>query len=48
MADLQMKPLIYKEIADDWETNPMEWYHAMISIENLLIVIAIPEMNIYS
>lgn len=48
MADFEMKPLTYKEVADHWESNPMEWYHAMISIEDLPIVLAIPELKIYS
>ena len=48
VADLGMKPLTYKDVAGDWESNPREWYHAMISIENLPIVLAIPEMQIHS
>ena len=48
VADLGMKPLTYKELAADWEANSREWYHAMISIEDLPIVLAIPELKIYS
>ena len=42
-----MKPLTYKEITDGWETNPMEWYHTMISIEDLPIVLGIPKVKMY-
>ena len=48
ITDLGLKPLTYKEIADDWEANTKEWYHAMISIEDLPIVLAIPNLKVYS
>ena len=47
-ADFGMKPSTYKELADDWEVNANEWYHAMISIQDLPIVLAIPDLKIYS
>ena len=41
-------PLSYKDVAEDWEKNPKEWYHALIAIEDLPIVLAIPELRIYA
>ena len=43
-----MKPLSYKDVADDWEKNSSEWYHALISIEDLPIVLAIPNLKVYA
>ena len=43
-----LKPLTYKDIAEDWQRNCKEWYHALIAIEDLAIVLAIPELKIYS
>ena len=48
MADFQMKPLDYKEVADDWEKNQAEWYLALINILDVGIVLAIPNIKIYS
>ena len=48
LRSLQMKTLTYKDVADDWEVNPEEWYHALISIDDLSIVFAIPNIRIYS
>ena len=42
-----MKPLSYKDVAEDWEKNPKEWYHALIAIADLPIVLAIPHLKIY-
>ena len=36
-----MNPLSYKDVAEDWEKNPKEWYHALITIADLPIVLAI-------
>ena len=41
-------PLSYKDVAEDWEKKPKEWYHALIAIEDLPIVLAIPELRIYA
>ena len=38
---MEMKPSSYKEIANDWEENEKEWYHALIAIEDLPTVLAI-------
>ena len=43
-----MEPLSYKDVAEDWERNPKEWYHALIAIVDLLIVLAIPDLKIYA
>ena len=43
-----MKPLSYKDVAEDWEKNPKEWYHALIAIVHLPIVLAIPDLQIYA
>ena len=45
---MEMKPLTYEEIANDWEDNSNEWYHALIAIEDLPTVLAIPNLKIYS
>ena len=43
-----IEPLSYKDVAVDWEKNPKEWYHALIAIEDLPIVLAIPDLKIYA
>ena len=43
-----IQPLNYKDVADDWERNPKEWYHALIAIDDLPIVLAIPDLKIYA
>ena len=43
-----MEPLSYKDVAEDWERNPKEWYHALIAIVDLPIVLAIPDLKIYA
>ena len=43
-----LKPLGYEDVAKDWEENGSEWYHAMIAIEDLPIVLAIPNFKIYA
>ena len=45
---MEMKPSSYKEIANDWEENEKEWYHALITIEDLPTVLAIPNLKIYA
>ena len=43
-----LKPLTYQEVANDWSSNQNEWYHAMIAIQDLPIVLAIPNFKIYA
>ena len=42
----EMSPLSYKDVAEDWENNPKEWYHALIAIVDLPIVLAVPDLKI--
>ena len=46
--DHALTPLTYKDVAEDWQRNCNEWYHALIAIEDLPIVLAIPELKIYA
>ena len=48
IRDHGLTPLSYKDVAEDWERNSKEWYHALIAIEDLPIVLAIPELKIYA
>ena len=48
IRDHFLTPLSYKDVAEDWERNSKEWYHALIAIEDLPIVLAIPELKIYA
>lgn len=43
-----MNPLSYKDIAEDWERNSLEWYHALVAIKDLPIVLAIPGLKVYA
>ena len=43
-----IQPLSYQDVAEDWEKNSKEWYHALISIADLPIVLAIPDLKIYA
>ena len=43
-----MNPLSYKNVAEDWEKNPNEWYHALVGIVDLPIVLAIQDLRIYA
>jgi len=45
---MQLEPLTYEEIASDWKKRSEEWYHVMIAINDLPIVLAIPNLKIYS
>ena len=38
LESMEMKTLNYEEIARDWESRNDEWYHALISIDDLFIV----------
>ena len=36
MSEMDMKPLTYEAaVAKDWDSNPNEWYHALIGIEDI-------------
>lgn len=48
LRDFELTPLGYKDVADDWERKCTEWYHALIAIEDLPTVLAIPELRIYA
>ena len=48
IRDHFLTPLSYKDVAEDWERNSKEWYHALIAIEDLPIVLVIPELKIYA
>ena len=48
LSSVDLKPLDYKQVADDWESRQEEWYHAMISEEDLSIVLGIPNLKIYA
>ena len=48
LREMQLEPLTYKDIAGDWDVKPDEWYHAIIAIEDLPIVLAIPNLKIYA
>ena len=43
-----INPLSYKDVAEDWQRNSSEWYHALVAIEDLPIVLAIPGLKIYA
>ena len=46
IREMQLEPLTYREIAEDWEAKPDEWYHAIIAIGDLPVVLAIPNLKI--
>ena len=48
MSEIDMKPLTYEAVAKDWDSNPNEWYHALVAIEDLPIVLAIPDLKAYA
>ena len=45
--ELDMKPLTYEAVAKDRDSNPNEWYHTLIAIEDFPIVLAIPDLKVY-
>ena len=45
LKSMQLKPKAYKCIADVWDVKKEEWYHGLISIEVLPIILAIPDLN---
>ena len=48
IRDSELTPRTYKDVAEDWELNNKEWYHALIAIEDLSTVLAIPSLKIYA
>ena len=44
----QLETKTYKCISDDWEAKKAECYNALISIEYLPMILAIPDMKIYA
>ena len=48
LRSMQLEPSTYKDVADDWEAKPDEWYHALIAIEDLPIVLSIPNLKLYA
>ena len=48
MSEMDMKPLTYEAATKDWDSNPNEWYHALVTIEDLPIVLAIPDLKAYA
>ena len=47
MSEMDMEPLTYEAVAKDWGSNPNEWYHTLVAIEDLPIVLAIPGLKAY-
>ena len=43
-----MEPLSYKDVAEDWEKNSDQWFHALVAIVDLPIILAIPDLKIYA
>ena len=48
VSEMDMKPLIYEAVAKDRDSNPNECYHALVAIEDLPIVLAIPDLKAYA
>ena len=48
LKTMNMKLLSYEVVAKDWENNSKEWYHALVAIEDLPIVLVIPNLQIYA
>ena len=48
LKTMNMKQLSYEVVAKDWENNSKEWYHVLVAIEDLPIVLAIPNLQIYA
>ena len=47
MSETDMKPLPYEAVAKELDNGPNEWYHIVIAIENLPIVLAIADLTAY-
>ena len=48
MSEKDMKPLPYEAVAKDSDSNPNEGYQALIAIEDLPIVLAIPDLKAHA
>ena len=48
LRDEKLETRSYEDVARDWEQNSNQWFHALIAIEDLPIVLAIPNMTIYA
>ena len=48
LRDAKLETRSYEDVARDWEENSSEWFHALIAIEDLPIVLAIPDLRIYA
>ena len=48
LESMELKTLDYKEVAQDWESRKDEWYHALISMDDLPTVLAIPNLKVYA
>ena len=47
LSSLKLEPKTYKCVADDWEAKQEEWYHALISIDDLPIFQTTIDMNMH-
>ena len=48
LLDAKLETRSYEDVARDWKENSREWFHALIAIEDLPIVFAIPGLHIYA
>ena len=48
LSSLKLESKTYKCVADDWEAKQEEWYHYLISIDDLPTIIALQDMDIYA
>ena len=48
LKSFHLEQKTYKCIADDWKVKQEEWYHALISIEDLPATLEIPDLKVYS
>ena len=48
MHGMGMETLAYEKLANDWKRKNTEWYDTIVAIEDLSVVLAIPNLNIYA
>ena len=48
LSSLKLEPKTYKCAANDWKAKQDEWYHALISIDDLSTILAIPDLKNYA
>ena len=48
LESMELKTLDYREVAQDWESRNDEWYHALISMDDLRTVLTIPNLKVYA